>query len=53
MITLNPAKLMKIENRVGSIALGKDADLVLWSGHPLSIYSKPIKTFIEFDNLIS
>lgn len=47
MITLNPAKLMKIENRVGSIALGKDADLVLWSGHPLSIYSKPIKTFIE------
>ena len=45
MITLNPAKLMKIDNRVGSIALGKDADLVLWSGHPLSIYSKPIKTF--------
>lgn len=47
MITLNPAKLMKIDNRVGSIAIGKDADLVLWSGHPLSIYSKPVTTFIE------
>jgi imidazolonepropionase-like amidohydrolase len=47
MVTLNPAKLMKIDNRVGSVKAGKDADLVLWSGHPLSIYSKPIKTFIE------
>lgn len=47
MVTLNPAKLMRIDNRVGSIKAGKDADLVLWSGHPLSVYSKPVKTFIE------
>ena len=47
MVTLNPAKLMKIDHRVGSVAQGKDADLVLWSGHPLSVYSKPLKTFIE------
>ncbi len=47
MVTLNPAKLMRIDNRVGSIKAGKDADLVLWSGHPLSVYSKPLKTFIE------
>jgi imidazolonepropionase-like amidohydrolase len=47
MITLNPAKLMGIDNRVGSIKVGKDADLVLWNGHPLSIYSTPVTTYIE------
>jgi imidazolonepropionase-like amidohydrolase len=47
MITLNPAKLMGIADKVGSIKVGKDADLVLWSGHPLSVYSKPVTTFIE------
>ena len=46
-ITLNPAKLLHIDNRVGSIKVGKDADLVLWSDHPLSIYSKAEKTMIE------
>lgn len=46
-VTLNPAKLLHIDNRVGSIKVGKDADLVLWSGHPLSIYSKAEKTLIE------
>ncbi len=47
MVTLNPAILMGIANKVGSIKVGKDADLVLWSGHPLSVYSKPVTTFIE------
>lgn len=47
MVTLNPAKLLRIDDRVGSIAVGKDADLVLWSGHPLSVYSKAEKTIIE------
>ncbi|HYG17209.1 MAG TPA: amidohydrolase family protein, partial [Bacteroidia bacterium] len=47
MITLNPAILMKIDDKVGSIRSGKDADLVLWSGPPLSVYSKPVMTFIE------
>ncbi|MCF4101357.1 amidohydrolase family protein [Gillisia sp. M10.2A] len=46
-VTLNPAKLLHIDDRVGSIAPGKDADVVLWSGHPLSIYSKAEKTLIE------
>lgn len=36
-VTLNPAKLLHIDNRVGSIKKGKDADLVLWNDHPLSI----------------
>ena len=35
MVTLNPAKLLHIDDKVGSIKIGKDADLVLWSNHPL------------------
>jgi len=46
-ITINPAKLLHIDNRVGSIKEGKDADLVLWSDHPLSVYAKAEKTIIE------
>lgn len=46
-VTLNPAKLLHIDDRVGSIEEGKDADLVLWSGHPMSVYSKAEKTMIE------
>lgn len=46
-VTLNPAKLLHIDDRVGSIKVGKDADLVLWSHHPLSVYAKPEKTMIE------
>jgi imidazolonepropionase-like amidohydrolase len=47
MVTLNPAKLLHIDHKVGSIELGKDADVVLWSGHPLSVYSKAEKTIIQ------
>ncbi len=47
MVTINPAKLLHIDSRVGSIKVGKDADLVLWSEHPLSIYAKAEKTLIE------
>ncbi|MBT8314186.1 MAG: amidohydrolase family protein [Maribacter sp.] len=47
MVTINPAKLLHIDDRVGSIKEGKDADLVLWNDHPLSIYAKPEKTLIE------
>lgn len=46
-VTLNPAKLLHIDDRVGSIKVGKDADLVLWSDHPLSIYAKAEQTIIE------
>ena len=47
MITINPAKLLHLDDRVGSIKVGKDADVVLWSAHPLSIYAKAEKTIIE------
>ncbi|MBT8303180.1 MAG: amidohydrolase family protein [Bacteroidia bacterium] len=46
-VTLNPAKLLHLDNRVGSLKVGKDADVVLWSGHPMSVYSKAEKTLIE------
>ncbi|MDR9457827.1 MAG: amidohydrolase family protein [Salegentibacter sp.] len=46
-VTLNPAKLLHIDDKVGSIKTGKDADLVLWSDHPLSVYAKPEKTLIQ------
>jgi adenine deaminase len=47
MVTLNPAKLLHVDNRMGSIKTGKDADLVLWSDHPLSIYAKAEKTIVD------
>lgn len=46
-VTLHPAKLLHLDDRMGSIKVGKDADLVLWSNKPLSLYAKPEKTFIE------
>jgi len=46
-VTLNPAKLLNLDDRVGSLKVGKDADIVMWSGHPMSLYTKAEKTFIE------
>jgi imidazolonepropionase-like amidohydrolase len=46
-VTLNPAKLLHIDHRVGSIRTGKDADLVLWDQHPLAVYSKPDMTLVD------
>ena len=47
MVTLNPAKLLHLDDRMGSIKIGKDADLVLWSDSPLSIYAKVEQTMID------
>ena len=47
MVTLNPAMLLHLDDRMGSIRPGKDADLVLWSDHPLSIYAVAETTWIE------
>ncbi|MBF5027340.1 amidohydrolase family protein [Planobacterium oryzisoli] len=47
MVTLNPAKMLQIDHKVGSIAPGKDADLVLWTDNPLSVYAKVEKTWVE------
>ncbi len=46
-VTLNPAKLLHIDDRVGSLKVGKDADLVLWNDNPLSIYARAEQTYID------
>ena len=47
LVTLNPAKMLRVDHRVGSIKVGKDADLVLWSDHPLSIYAMSLYTLVD------
>lgn len=47
MVTLNPAKLLHLEDRMGSVKEGKDADLVLWTANPLSIDAIADKVFID------
>ena len=47
MITLNPAKLLHLDHRMGSIKIGKDADIVLWNKNPLSVYAKVIQTYVD------
>jgi imidazolonepropionase-like amidohydrolase len=47
MVTINPAKQLGIDNSVGSIEVGKSADLVLFDQHPLSGYSKALKVWID------
>lgn len=47
LITINPAKQLGIDNRVGSIEEGKDGDIVIFEQHPLSIYAVPQKTIID------
>jgi len=47
MVTINPAKLLRIDNQTGSIKAGKSADVVLWSDNPLSIYARPLQTYVD------
>jgi len=47
MVTLNPAKMLHVEDKVGSLKPGKDGDVVLWSDHPLSIYAKSLYTIVD------
>lgn len=47
MVTLNPAKLLHLDDRMGSIKVGKDADLVIWSDNPLSVNAVCEQTFID------
>ena len=47
MVTINPAKMLHVDNKVGSIKVGKDADIVIWSDNPLSIYAKAETTIVD------
>ena len=47
MITINPAKQLGLEDKIGSIEVGKQADLVIFDHHPLSVYAVPQMTFVD------
>jgi imidazolonepropionase-like amidohydrolase len=47
LVTINPAKQLMIDKRVGSLEVGKDADVLLYDGHPLSNFSKVLKVWID------
>ena len=47
MVTLNPAKMLHVDDRVGSLKTGKDGDVVVWSDHPLSIYAQSLYTIVD------
>lgn len=46
-VTLNPAKMLHIDERTGSLKVGKDGDVVVWNDNPLSIYAKPLQTYVD------
>ena len=47
LVTINPAKQLRIDNRVGSLEPGKDADIVVWTHHPLSSYAIADRVYID------
>jgi imidazolonepropionase-like amidohydrolase len=47
MVTINPAKMLRVDYKTGSIKTGKDADIVVWSDNPLSIYAKSLYTIVD------
>ncbi|UOQ96277.1 amidohydrolase family protein [Hymenobacter sp. 5317J-9] len=53
LVTINPAKMLHLDARMGSIKEGKDADVVLWSDNPLSIYAHPEYTFVDGREMFS
>ncbi|MFR4002793.1 MAG: amidohydrolase family protein, partial [Romboutsia timonensis] len=46
-ITINPAKTLGIDERVGSIEVGKDADIVIWDNDPFELQSNVLVTIID------
>lgn len=46
-VTINPAKQLGIADKVGSLEVGKDADLAVWNGNPLSTYTKCVQTWVD------
>jgi hypothetical protein len=47
LVTINPAKQLRIDKRVGSLEVGKDGDVVIWTAHPLSSYAVVERTYID------
>ncbi|MGD2111280.1 MAG: amidohydrolase family protein [Phycisphaerae bacterium] len=47
LVTLNPARQLQLDHRIGSLETGKDADIAIFNGHPLSAFSKCVMTLID------
>lgn len=47
LVTVNPAEIMGVSDRIGSLKPGADADLVIWSGDPLDLYQRPVNVYIN------
>lgn len=47
LCTINPARQLRLDGRIGSLEVGKDADLAIWTAHPLSTYARVETTFVE------
>jgi imidazolonepropionase-like amidohydrolase len=46
-VTINPARIIGVDARIGSLSVGKDADLVIWSGDPLDVMSRAERAFLD------
>ncbi|UPL50076.1 amidohydrolase family protein [Hymenobacter sublimis] len=53
LVTINPAKMLHLDQNMGSIKEGKDADVVLWTDNPLSVYARAERTFVDGRELFS
>lgn len=53
LVTINSARQLGIDDRVGSLTVGKDADFVIWNGNPLSLHSRVEETWIDGKNYFS
>ena len=51
MVTLNPAKLLHLDDRMGSIKVGKDADIVIWTDNPLTLNARAVRVFIDGESI--
>jgi imidazolonepropionase-like amidohydrolase len=46
-VTMNPAEILNLQDRIGSLEPGKDADFIVWSGHPFEFYSEVTEAYIN------
>ena len=46
-VTITPAQILGVDNRVGTVEVGKDADLVLWNGEPFEVTTRPIGVLVS------
>ena len=51
-LTIVPAKILKVDDRLGSLAVGKDADVVVWNNHPMEIMGKPELVFVNGKQIV-